>query len=948
MGAAEGDRGGGGRDAAGGAAAGGLPQGRVAVAVRARPAAAGAEKQRCVRGDAERRVVGLVEHSGKDKARWKVGKEFAFDSVLGAEASQLEVYDAVGRPVLEDVIRGYHGCILAYGQTGAGKTHSLLSMGEQAADDAGLLPRVVADLFVGLQADWRAIYTVKVGMFQIYNEQVDDLLKPGRNNLRVKQSPRGGWEVEGLGWFTCRSPEYLMSVVRNGRKRLVYAETHMNKHSSRSHAVVQIRLLRNSKAAQKALDLAQAGGEENEGPVLGGGGGGAGGGGPGGPPSPTTMRVRQRMGQVTIVDLAGSERVKKSHSEGLRFKEATNINTSLLAFGNCVQALASRQAYVPYRDSTLTKVLETSLAGNCRTALLVCVAPEETQHSETASSLEFAARAMRIETDPQVQEATVEVSAADLAKQLAGGFKGEALREIGEENYKFELAATQAEEQAREARAAQEQAEREATRAARERAEAREAEGALRARLQELERELVDERAASEAARGRGDALARELAEARARAREAEAEAAFEAEAAKEALEAVRASSLQSLEEAAGAAAAERRKLLAAVRESEQTSAQLMEALARLQALEDTRSKLERDLGANLTELEATRERLEAARRGEQSLGETLEEARRREERTREETSRLEAEQNQLEAARRGLEGRLADTNAELAGLHEQFRKDRAGWDRERRLLHKLLEDLQGKLAGLKEDVAAAERRGEEAEAGLSRAGDAAGALEDRLESERADAERRLREVREEAALAAARLNIEVHDATEEARDLSRKLEKARRAGRAAGAGIDGLERQLADVSSDLSSQQLSWLLAGLPVTKRGRNGRPYRRLLRLAADGQALEWLRLGPGAASQMSLADASLETASEERERRDGSSSARAQRVTVRGSGRALTLEIETIEERLWVEALRAHLESPAGESPMKLRNKCPGGGEDNGNGNRRQGGAPVPAT
>ena len=912
----------------------------------ARPAAAGAEKQRCVRGDAERRVVGLVEHSGKDKARWKVGKEFAFDSVLGGEASQLEVYDAVGRPVLEDVIQGYHGCILAYGQTGAGKTHSLLSMGEQAADDAGLLPRVVADLFVGLQADWRAIYTVKVAMFQIYNEQVDDLLKPGRNNLRVKQSPRGGWEVEGLGWFTCRSPEYLMSVVRNGRKRLVYAETHMNKHSSRSHAVVQIRLLRNSKAAQKALDLAQEGGEENEGPVLGSDGGGGGRGG-GGPPSPTTMRVRQRMGQVTIVDLAGSERVKKSQSEGLRFKEATNINTSLLAFGNCVQALASRQAYVPYRDSTLTKVLETSLAGNCRTALLVCVAPEETQHSETASSLEFAARAMRIETDPQVQEATVEVSAADLAKQLAGGFKGEALREIGEENYKFELAATQAEEQAREARAAQEQAEREATRAGRERAEAQEAEGALRARLQELERELVDERAASEAARGRGDALANELAEARARAQEAEAEAAFEAEAAKEALESVRASSLQSLEEAEVAAAAERRKLLAAVRESEQTSAQLMEALARLQALEDTRSKLEKDLGANLFELEATRERLEAARLGEQSLGETLDEARKREERTREETSRLEAEQDQLEAARRGLEGRLADTNAELAGLHEQFQKDRAGWDRERRLLHKLLEDLQGKLAGLKEDVAVAERRGEKAEAGLSRAGDAAGALADQIESERANAERRLREAREEAALAAARLNIEVHDASEEARDLSRKLEKARRAGRTAGAGIDGLERKLADMSSDLSSQQLSWLLAGLPVTKRGRNGRPYRRLLRLAADGQALEWLRLGPGAASQMSLADASLETESEERERRDGSGSARMQRVTVQGSGRALTLEIESIEERLWVEALRNHLGSPGGESPLKLRNKFPGG-NDNGNSNGRQGAAPVPAT
>ena len=130
-------------------------------------------------------------------------------------------------------------------------------------------------------------------------------------------------------------------------------------------------------------------------------------------------------------------------------------------------------------------------------------------------------------------------------------------------------------------------------------------------------------------------------------------------------------------------------------------------------------------------------------------------------------------------------------------------------------------------------------------------------------------------------------------------------------------------------MSSELSSQQLLWLLAGLPVVKQGRNGRPYRRLLRLAPDGQALEWLRLGPGAASQMSLADASVETESEERDRRDGSCSTQAHRVTVQGRGRVLTLEIEKTEEHLWVEALRAQLESPGGESPLKLRNKFPTG-------------------
>ena len=236
--AAEGGGGGGGVEAV---------LGRVAVALGTRPpkgAARGELPSRlCARFSAEDRQVTLLENKGghgpfSGGAHRREEKVLSYDAVLGHDASQLEVYEALGRPVLEDVIQGYHGCVLAYGQTGAGKTHSLLNMAEKSADDAGLLPRIVADLFVGLSADWRGIYTVKVGMFQIYNEQVDDLLKPGKTNLRVKQSVHGGWEVEGLSWYTCRTPEYLMQVVRNGRKRLIYAETHMNKHSSRSHAVV--------------------------------------------------------------------------------------------------------------------------------------------------------------------------------------------------------------------------------------------------------------------------------------------------------------------------------------------------------------------------------------------------------------------------------------------------------------------------------------------------------------------------------------------------------------------------------------------------------------------------------------------------------------------------------------------------------------------------------------
>ena len=299
-------------------------------------------------------------------------KSFEFDGVLGGESSQAEVFQEVGLPVVQAVLGGYHGCIFAYGQTGSGKTYSLLHGGSAARDfeDTGLLPRLVATLFVRASMDAGHLYTVEAGCFQVYNEQVADLLHPearqGKGaNLGVSRDATGHGAVDGLTWVACSSAKDLMDQFTTARKNVVYAETKMNKASSRSHACFQLRVTKR----------------------------------------PRSGGTRGTASLCSVVDLAGSERVKRSGVAGKELKEAININGSLLALGNVVAALAAKKKHVPYRDSKLTRVLEGSVGGNCKTTLLCCCSPSGDSTSETLAALAFAARAMRCECKAVVNEA---------------------------------------------------------------------------------------------------------------------------------------------------------------------------------------------------------------------------------------------------------------------------------------------------------------------------------------------------------------------------------------------------------------------------------------------------------------------------------------------------------------------------------------------------------------
>ena len=207
--------------------------GRVSVYARIRPGS-----DDCLAADGPT-TVKMDGREGAQKRTWD------FDGVLPPEAPQAAVYDDVGAPILDAVLQGYNGTVFAYGQTGAGKTHTLLNAGDGTGTASmGLVPRLAAALFVHIESDVRHVYRVKASFAQIYNEQIDDLLRPSSTNLKLKPTPTGGYAVDGLAEVHCKTAAQLLQAFDSGRRHLRYAETKLNKSSSRSHAVLQLSVSR--------------------------------------------------------------------------------------------------------------------------------------------------------------------------------------------------------------------------------------------------------------------------------------------------------------------------------------------------------------------------------------------------------------------------------------------------------------------------------------------------------------------------------------------------------------------------------------------------------------------------------------------------------------------------------------------------------------------------------
>ncbi|XP_056101006.1 kinesin-1 heavy chain isoform X2 [Rhinichthys klamathensis goyatoka] len=283
------------------------------------------------------------------------GKPYAFDRVFQSNTSQEQVYTACAQQIVKDVLGGYNGTIFAYGQTSSGKTHTMEG-NLHDTDAMGIIPRIVQDIFNYIYSmDENLEFHIKVSYFEIYLDKIRDLLDVSKTNLSVHEDKNRVPYVKGCTErFVC-SPDEVMDTIDEGKSNRHVAVTNMNEHSSRSHSIFQINVK-----------------QEN------------------------TQTEQKLSGKLYLVDLAGSEKVSKTGAEGAVLDEAKNINKSLSSLGNVISALAEGSAYVPYRDSKMTRILQDSLGGNCRTTIVICCSPSSYNEAETKSTLMFGQRAKTI------------------------------------------------------------------------------------------------------------------------------------------------------------------------------------------------------------------------------------------------------------------------------------------------------------------------------------------------------------------------------------------------------------------------------------------------------------------------------------------------------------------------------------------------------------------------
>ncbi|XP_078523219.1 kinesin-like protein KIF1A [Lissotriton helveticus] len=295
-------------------------------------------------------------------------------------ASQRQVYQDIGEEMLQHAFEGYNVCIFAYGQTGAGKSYTM--MGKQETDQQGIIPLLCEDLFSRISdtTNDNMSYSVEVSYMEIYCERVRDLLNPkNKGNLRVREHPLLGPYVEDLSKLAVTSYNDIQDLMDSGNKARTVAATNMNETSSRSHAVFNIIF------TQKRHDA-------------------------------DTDVTTEKVSKISLVDLAGSERADSTGAKGTRLKEGANINKSLTTLGKVISALAEMDSgpnknkkkkktdFVPYRDSVLTWLLRENLGGNSRTAMVAALSPADINYDETLSTLRYADRAKQIRCNAVINE----------------------------------------------------------------------------------------------------------------------------------------------------------------------------------------------------------------------------------------------------------------------------------------------------------------------------------------------------------------------------------------------------------------------------------------------------------------------------------------------------------------------------------------------------------------
>lgn len=288
-------------------------------------------------------------------------KHYQFDQVLNENSPQDEVFSKTCEGLIEGVLDGYNSTIFAYGPTGSGKTHTMSG----TPGTPGLIPTSLIRIFEKISQFPHRNYSIKISYLEIYNEVLKDLLNPSNLFLDIREDPIKGILISELSENPINNIEQFMELLKRGTKRRSCEPTEANLVSSRSHAILIVNIEYQDRV------------EGENGVVF--------------------------NSKFSMIDLAGSERAANTKNRGIRLIEGANINKSLLALGNCINALfevnsRSVKAYVPYRDSKLTRLLKDSLGGKCKTVMIACISPFHKYYEDTHNTLEYANRAKNIKT----------------------------------------------------------------------------------------------------------------------------------------------------------------------------------------------------------------------------------------------------------------------------------------------------------------------------------------------------------------------------------------------------------------------------------------------------------------------------------------------------------------------------------------------------------------------
>ena len=331
------------------------------------------ENQTRIRDEKGKEKIYTFDHSFWSHDGYKTLDDGYLAPVEENYADQKMIFDTVGKQVLDNAWQGYHCCLFAYGQTGSGKSYSMVGYGA----NKGIVPISCDEIFkrINQNNEKDKIYEVQVSMLEIYNEKVQDLLIPPNKRpsggLRIRESKVMGIFVEGLTKYPVTSYEEINKKMDEGYNNRTIGSTLMNATSSRAHTIITIEFRQITVFAKKKSE---------------------------------------KLSMINLVDLAGSERTGLTGATGDRLKEGCNINKSLLILGNVINCLAdkaigkNKNMLPPYRDSSLTRILQNALGGNSKTIMICALSPASINYEETLSTLRYADRAKKIQNKAVVNE----------------------------------------------------------------------------------------------------------------------------------------------------------------------------------------------------------------------------------------------------------------------------------------------------------------------------------------------------------------------------------------------------------------------------------------------------------------------------------------------------------------------------------------------------------------